>query len=37
MQQRSIHFGEVEMPDDPNDLVMHRATLEEMLDGTYWK
>ncbi len=36
VQQRSIHFGEAEMPDDPDDLVMHRATLEAMLDGTYW-
>jgi aminoglycoside phosphotransferase (APT) family kinase protein len=36
VQQRSIHFGEAEMPDDPDDLVMHRASLEAMLDGTYW-
>ena len=36
VQQRSVHFGEAEMPDDPDDLVMHRATLEAMLDGTYW-
>jgi len=36
VQQRSVHFGEAEMPDDPNDLIMHRATLEAMLDGTYW-
>jgi hypothetical protein len=26
----------MEMPDDPDDLIMHRATLEQMLDGTYW-
>ncbi len=37
VQQRSIHFGQAEMPDDPDDLIMHRATLEAMLDGTYWK
>ncbi len=37
VQQRSIHFGEAEMPDDPDDLVMHRTLLESMLDGTYWK
>ena len=36
VQQRSVHFGEAEMPEDPDDLVMHRATLEAMLDGTYW-
>jgi aminoglycoside phosphotransferase (APT) family kinase protein len=34
--QRSIHFGEAEMPDDPDDLIMHRRTLEAMLDGSYW-
>ncbi|WP_248959411.1 phosphotransferase family protein [Sphaerisporangium perillae] len=35
--QRRIHFGEQAMPDDPNDLVMHRAAIESMLDGGYWK
>jgi aminoglycoside phosphotransferase (APT) family kinase protein len=34
--RRSILFGEMEMPADPDDLIMHRATLEQMLDGTYW-
>jgi aminoglycoside phosphotransferase (APT) family kinase protein len=34
--RRSILFGEMEMPEDPDDLIMHRATLEQMLDGTYW-
>lgn len=33
---RSVYFGEAELPDDPDDLIMHRATLEAMLDGTYW-
>jgi aminoglycoside phosphotransferase (APT) family kinase protein len=33
---RRIHFGEQPMPDDPNDLVMHRAAIESMLEGTYW-
>ncbi|NUT39013.1 MAG: phosphotransferase family protein [Thermoactinospora sp.] len=28
---RRIHFGEQEMPDDPDDLVMHRAAIEHML------
>jgi aminoglycoside phosphotransferase (APT) family kinase protein len=37
VQQRSIHFGQLERPDDPNDLVMHRAGLEQMLAGTYWR
>jgi len=35
-QRRSIHFGEAERPADPNDLILHRATLEKMLAGTYW-
>jgi aminoglycoside phosphotransferase (APT) family kinase protein len=34
--QRSVLFGELEMPSDPDDMIMHRATLEKMLDGTYW-
>lgn len=34
--RRSIHFGEAEMPADPDDLIIHRPTLEEMLAGTYW-
>jgi aminoglycoside phosphotransferase (APT) family kinase protein len=33
---RRIHFGELAMPEDPDDLVMHRALLEQMLDGSYW-
>jgi aminoglycoside phosphotransferase (APT) family kinase protein len=35
-QRRAIHFGTAEMPDDIDDLIHHRSTLEEMLDGTYW-
>jgi aminoglycoside phosphotransferase (APT) family kinase protein len=34
--RRSILFGEMEMPSDPDDLIMHRATVEQMLAGTYW-
>jgi aminoglycoside phosphotransferase (APT) family kinase protein len=34
--RRQVLFGEIEMPDDPDDMIMHRATLEQMLDGTYW-
>ena len=36
VQRRSIHFGEAAMPDDPDDLVMHRGSLEAMLAGSYW-
>ena len=34
--RRGVHFGDQEMPDDPDDLVMHRRSLQAMLDGTYW-
>ncbi|MEU8382427.1 phosphotransferase family protein [Streptosporangium sp. NPDC048865] len=34
--QRQVHFGEKTMPGDPDDLVMHRALLERMLDGSHW-
>ncbi|MEV0384423.1 phosphotransferase family protein [Nonomuraea sp. NPDC050643] len=31
--QRRIHFGEQPRPDDPDDLVLHRATVEKLLSG----
>ena len=34
--RRQVLFGEMEMPADPDDMIMHRSTLEEMLAGTYW-
>jgi aminoglycoside phosphotransferase (APT) family kinase protein len=34
--RRQILFGEIEAPADPDDMIMHRATLERMLEGTYW-
>ncbi|MCK0439847.1 phosphotransferase family protein [Gordonia alkaliphila] len=36
IQTRAIHFGQAAAPDDPDDMIMHRRTLEAMLDGTYW-
>jgi aminoglycoside phosphotransferase (APT) family kinase protein len=33
---RSVHFGEREMPDEVDDLIMNRDALERMLAGTYW-
>lgn len=36
VQRRAIAFGQAEMPDDVDDLIMHRATLEAMLEGAYW-
>ena len=36
VNQRRVRFGEQELPADPDDLVNHMATLEAMLDGSYW-
>jgi aminoglycoside phosphotransferase (APT) family kinase protein len=33
---RGVQFGQAPMPDDVDDLIMHRTTLERMLEGTYW-
>jgi aminoglycoside phosphotransferase (APT) family kinase protein len=35
IKRRMIHFGEDEVPEDPDDYVMHRASLEQLLAGTY--
>lgn len=35
--ERSIHFGEATEPEDIDDLIMHRATIEGMIDGSYWE
>ncbi|AUH69669.1 MULTISPECIES: phosphotransferase family protein [Gordonia] len=37
IQCRAIHFGQAAEPADPDELIMHRATLEAMLAGTYWE
>jgi aminoglycoside phosphotransferase (APT) family kinase protein len=34
--RRSVHFGEAEMPEDPDHAVMHHVHLRRMLDGQYW-
>lgn len=34
--RRRVLFGEIAMPEDPDDMIMHRAALEQMLAGTYW-
>lgn len=36
IQGRAIAFGQSEAPADPDDMILHRATLEKMLDGAYW-
>jgi len=33
---RSISYGEMDEPDDPTDLIMHRGLIEQMLDGSFW-
>jgi aminoglycoside phosphotransferase (APT) family kinase protein len=35
IKRRMIHFGEDEVPDDIDDYVMHRASLDKLLAGTY--
>jgi len=34
--QRAVLFGEAIEPPDLDDMIIHRATLEAMLDGSYW-
>jgi aminoglycoside phosphotransferase (APT) family kinase protein len=35
IKRRMVHFGEDQVPADPDDYVMHRAALEKLLAGTY--
>jgi aminoglycoside phosphotransferase (APT) family kinase protein len=35
IKRRMIHFGEDEVPADIDDYVMHRASLDKLLAGTY--
>lgn len=37
IQMRAIEFGITPAPDDPNDMILHRTTIEKMLAGTYWE
>ena len=37
ISERMVHFGQAEPPADPDDRIPHRATLEAMLDGSYWQ
>ena len=34
--ERAIFFGEADRPADIDDLILHRASLRGMLDGSYW-
>ncbi|UQX00189.1 phosphotransferase family protein [Streptomyces sp. RerS4] len=33
---RQAYFGEVEIPADPDGLILHHAALDGMVQGTYW-
>ncbi|MET9466402.1 phosphotransferase family protein [Streptomyces sp. NPDC006544] len=33
---RQAHFGEVQVPADPDGLILHHASLAAMVQGTYW-
>ena len=35
IKRRMIYFGEDQVPVDRDDYVMHRASLEKLLAGTY--
>jgi aminoglycoside phosphotransferase (APT) family kinase protein len=37
LSTRSIGHGMMESTGDPNDLIMFRALVEQMLDGSYWR
>jgi aminoglycoside phosphotransferase (APT) family kinase protein len=34
--RRSVHFGEREMPDHLDEVIVNRDGLDAMLAGTYW-
>ncbi len=34
--RRSVHFGEAEMPEDPDHAILHHAHLARMIEGVYW-
>ncbi|MGW7088137.1 phosphotransferase family protein [Streptomyces sp. NPDC054871] len=33
---RQVHFGEASVPDDPDTLILHHASLAAMVQGSYW-
>ncbi|MFC8918107.1 phosphotransferase family protein [Streptomyces sp. NPDC057116] len=33
---RQVHFGEAEVPEDPDGLILHHATLTAMVQDRYW-
>ncbi|MBW2269310.1 MAG: phosphotransferase family protein [Deltaproteobacteria bacterium] len=37
VHERRVHFGEAEWPEDVDSVIFHRATLECMMDGSWWR
>ncbi|RDB48172.1 phosphotransferase family protein [Tsukamurella tyrosinosolvens] len=37
IQTRAIDFGAAVAPENPDDMILHRASIEKMLAGTYWE
>ena len=37
VHERRVHFGEAEWPEDADSVIFHRATLERMLEGSWWR
>jgi aminoglycoside phosphotransferase (APT) family kinase protein len=35
IKRRMIHYGQDQLPENPDDYVMHQATIHRMLDGRY--
>jgi aminoglycoside phosphotransferase (APT) family kinase protein len=35
IKRRMVHFGQDQLPADPDDYVIHQASLHRLLDGTY--
>ncbi|MFE0135574.1 phosphotransferase family protein [Streptomyces sp. NPDC059037] len=33
---RQVHFGEAAVPEDPDKLILHHASLAAMVQGSYW-
>ncbi|CAM3683006.1 phosphotransferase family protein [Tsukamurella strandjordii] len=37
IQTRAIDFGAAAPAENPDDMILHRASIEKMIDGTYWE
>jgi aminoglycoside phosphotransferase (APT) family kinase protein len=36
IKRRSVRFGEAEMPENPDEAILHHEHLRKMIDGVYW-